>query len=125
LDADCAALIANSLIYNSKLQILDVSENILGDFGAFLLLTPLIRKRLQEQGVVSKSTPIIREKVLAQGKDVKASKRNFKTIEIKTQLQYLCMTDNLTTKDVYKQLWLLLCTNSDILIKVDDPKMIE
>lgn len=46
LDADCAALIANSLIYNNNLQLLDVSKNMLGDYGVFLLLTPLIRKNL-------------------------------------------------------------------------------
>jgi Ran GTPase-activating protein (RanGAP) involved in mRNA processing and transport len=46
LDADCAALIANSLIYNKNLQLLDVSHNLLGDFGVYLLLTPLVRKHL-------------------------------------------------------------------------------
>ena len=44
LDPDCATLIANSLIYNSNLQLLDVSKNLLGDLGAFIILTPLIRK---------------------------------------------------------------------------------
>lgn len=48
LDADCAALISNSLIYNKNLQLLDISKNLLGDFGVYLLLTPLIRKNLQE-----------------------------------------------------------------------------
>ena len=46
LDADCAALISNSLIYNKNLQLLDISKNLLGDFGVYLLLTPLIRKNL-------------------------------------------------------------------------------
>ena len=64
LDADCAALIANSLIYNKTLRLLDVSKNLLGDLGIYLLLTPLVRKHLQERSIVGKSTPIIREKVL-------------------------------------------------------------
>lgn len=46
LDADCAAVLADSLIYNTNLQLLDVSKNLLGDFGVFLLLTPLVRKHL-------------------------------------------------------------------------------
>ena len=46
LDADCAALIANSLIYNKTLRLLDVSRNLLGDLGVYLLLTPLVRKHL-------------------------------------------------------------------------------
>lgn len=46
LDADCAALISNSLIYNSNLQLLDLSKNMLGDLGVYLLLSPLIRKQL-------------------------------------------------------------------------------
>ena len=61
LDADCAALIANSLIYNKNLRLLDISKNILGDFGVYLLLTPIIRKYLQEQGIVNKQTPTIRD----------------------------------------------------------------
>ena len=102
LDADCAALIANALIYNTNLQLLDVSKNLLGDLGVYLLLTPLVRKRLQECNVVSKSTPILRDKEVVQGKDVKASKRLFKTIPILTQLRYLGLEDNLTTREVYK-----------------------
>jgi len=65
LDADCAALLANALIYNDHLQVLDVSGNQLGDLGAYFLLTPLIRKNLQDKAIVGKITPIIREKVLA------------------------------------------------------------
>ena len=79
LDADCAALIANSLVYNRNLQYLDISKNTLGDLGVYLLLQPLIRQKLQDDGIVSKKyTPILREKDVAQGKDVKNSKRLFK-----------------------------------------------
>lgn len=46
LDADCAALLANALIYNSNLRLLDLSNNIFGDLGVYLILTPLIRKHL-------------------------------------------------------------------------------
>jgi Ran GTPase-activating protein (RanGAP) involved in mRNA processing and transport len=33
LDADCAALIANALIYNSNLTVLNLKDNRLGDLG--------------------------------------------------------------------------------------------
>jgi len=46
LDADCAALIGNALIYNDKLEALDISKNLLGDLGVYLILMPLIRKCL-------------------------------------------------------------------------------
>ena len=46
LDADCASLIANSLIYNQNLKLLDMSKNLLGDLGVYLLLTPIVRKHL-------------------------------------------------------------------------------
>lgn len=49
--------------------------------------------------------------VLAQGKDVKFSKRVFKQISIKTQLQYVGLEENMTTAEVYKQVWLLLETD--------------
>lgn len=52
---------------------------------------------------------------------MKGSKRNFKNIEIKTQLQYVNIENNMTTTDIYKQVWLLLVTNPDIIVKVDDP----
>ena len=55
---------------------------MLGDLGVYLLLTPLIRKHLQEQDIVSKVTPTIGENDLIQGKNVKATKRIFKPIEI-------------------------------------------
>lgn len=84
LDADCAALIANSLIYNTNLLMLDISRNLLGDLGVYLLLTPLVRKHLQEKGIVDKQTPTIRDKELIQGKNVKSSKRIFKNIAIET-----------------------------------------
>lgn len=46
LDADCATLIANALIYNKNLMYLDLSKNLLGDLGVYMVLTPLIRKHL-------------------------------------------------------------------------------
>ena len=96
LDADCAALIANSLVFNKNLQYLDISKNTLGDLGVYLLLQPLIRQKLQDDGIVSKKhTPILREKDVAQGKDVKNSKRLFKNETIMTNLQYLALEDNM------------------------------
>ena len=123
LDADCAALIANSLIYNGNLQFLDISQNVLGDLGAYLLLSPLIRKQLREQSIISASTPVIREKVLIQGKDVKFSKRLIKNIGIETQLQFLNMSQNMTTWEVYKQIWLLLIANKQISVQIENPAM--
>ena len=73
LDADCAALIANALIYNQNLQVLDVSQNLLGDLGCYLLLAPIVRKQLQEKGVGSKYTPVLKEKTIMTAKDVKGS----------------------------------------------------
>ena len=121
LDADCAAVIANALIYNKNLQLLDVSKNMLGDLGVYLLLTPLIRKHLQEQGIVSKATPVLYEKELIQGKNVKASKRLFKNIPILTQLQYLSLEENMTTWEAYKQVWLVMLADADISVKIEDP----
>lgn len=46
LDADCAALLANALVYNSNLRVLNVRDNRLGDLGVNLLVAPLIRKQL-------------------------------------------------------------------------------
>ena len=94
---------------------------MLGDLGVYLLLTPLIRKHLQAQDIVSKVTPTISDKDLIQGKNVKASKRIFKPIEIETQLQYLDLEQNMTTWEVYKQIWLVLVANQDLSIKIDDP----
>ena len=37
------SVIANSLIFNKNLQSLDMSNNLMGDLGVYLLLTPLIR----------------------------------------------------------------------------------
>ena len=48
LDADCAGLLANALIYNSNLEVLELSRNVLGDLGVYLILTPLINKSLLE-----------------------------------------------------------------------------
>ena len=62
LDADCAALLANALVYNKNLSILDLSENILGDLGICIMLTPLIRKQLQRHKITALWTPIIAEK---------------------------------------------------------------
>ena len=75
--------------------------------------------------MVSKSTPIVREKVLAQGKDVKFSKRLFQNIDIKTQLQYVGLEENFTTLEVYKQLWLLLVVDPQIVVKVDNPEKVK
>lgn len=61
-----------------------MSTNCLGDLGIILMLTPLIRKNLILMNIVGKSVPMIREKVLAQEKDVKFSKRVFKNIDIMT-----------------------------------------
>ena len=121
LDADCAAVLANALIYNKNLQLLDVSQNVLGDLGVYLLLTPLIRKHLQEQGIVSKATPVLYEKELMQGKNVKASKRLFKNIPILTRLQYLSLEENMTTWEAYKQVWLVMLADADISVKIEDP----
>jgi len=125
LDADCATLIANSLLYNDKLEVLDMSKNCLGDLGIFFLLTPLIRKSLIQIQIVSKSVPMLREKVCAQEKDVKFSKRVFKNIEIMTELQYISIEDNQATLEVYKQVWLLLVANENIVIKIDDPSKLK
>lgn len=44
LDANCAALIANALVYNSNITVINVRDNRLGDLGVQLLIAPLIRK---------------------------------------------------------------------------------
>ena len=70
---------------------------MLGDLGVYLLLSPLIRKHLQEQDIVSKVTPTIHDKDIIQGKNLRSSKRVFKPIEIVTNLQYLDLEQNMTT----------------------------
>lgn len=114
-------MISNSLIYNDNLQLLDVSSNVLGDLGVYLLLTPIIRKQLQAKNIVGLKTPVIRDQELIQGKNVKLSKRVFKQIQIQTQLQYLDLEHNLTTWESYKQIWLALVANEEISIKIDTP----
>ena len=42
-----------------------------------------------------------------------------------TELQYICIEENMTTMEVYKQIWLLLVTNENIVIKADDPGMLK
>ena len=88
---------ANALIYNNNLEVLELSKNNLGDLGVYLILTPLIRKSLLDQSIVSKAVPILREKVLVQDKNVKFSKRLIKNIEIMTELHYIGIVENQTT----------------------------
>ena len=100
---------------------LELSRNVLGDLGVYLMLTPIINKSLLEQNIKSKAVPVLREKVMVQDKNVKFSKRVIKNIEIKTGLQYIGLEENQTTLEVYKQVWLLLVLNEEIIIRVDNP----
>lgn len=45
LDSDCALLLAESLQYNDRIKVLNVSKNKLGDLGIETLLKPLIKLR--------------------------------------------------------------------------------
>ena len=93
--------------------------------GVYLILTPVIRKNLILANIVSKSVPTLREKVCAQEKEVKFSKRVIKSIDIMTELRYISLEENQTTLECYKQVWLLLVANDEIVIKVDDPATVK
>ena len=93
------------------MEVLELSRNVLGDLGVYLMLTPIINKSLLEQNIKSKAVPVLREKVMVQDKNVKFSKRVIKNIDIKTELQYIGLEENQTTLEVYKQVWLLLVLN--------------
>lgn len=58
LDANCAALIANALVYNSNITVINVRDNRLGDLGVQLLIAPLIRKQLQLKEICFKEVPV-------------------------------------------------------------------
>jgi len=111
LDSDCAALIANALVYNNSLNVLDLKSNRMGDFGVQHLLTPLIRKELQMREISSKKVPVFNNLNMKLVKNPATKKRSSKQIIILTSLQLVDIGSNMVTEEVFKQILTLLKLN--------------
>ena len=70
---------------------------------------------------MSKATPLLREKEIIQGKNIKESRRLFKNVPILTQLRYLNLEENMTSCEVFRQVWLAMAVNEDLMIKIESP----
>lgn len=74
---------------------------------------------------MSKATPLLREKEIIQGKNIKASSRLFKTIPILTELRYLDLEQNMTSCEVFRQIWLAMTIDPDLMIKIENPTVMQ
>ena len=90
--------------------------------GIYVLLTPLIRKKLHVQKITAGKTPIITDKQRIQNDKFIGEDKKLKQLEIMQNIRMINIENNLTSEEMYKHIWLTLLLNPIVTIAVENPE---